>query len=441
MNAWYLLCLLSALAVLIAYTNQYVLKLQTTIAITTGSVVISLLLMLSFKLIGDDLAASITDVLGGLNFNQLLLKGMLGFLLFAGALEIDLRALRKQRWEITVLVLFSTLLSTAIVGYLAYWLLGALGWSVPLIYCLLFGALISPTDPIAVLAIIKQMNAPQGISIQVEGESLFNDGVGLVVFTTIFAVAFSGTEPTFGGVAEMFLKDAMGGIAFGFVLALIGHFLLCRSLEDANIRLLITLMIPSAGFALANMMEISGALAMVVSGIFIGNVTRARVANPDDPSSSTYINNFWHATDSFLNALLFVLIGLMLVTMEVSLVEVGIGLLMVPVVLLARFISVGIPFSVFRRFRRYDVNSVKILTWGGLRGGLALAMAASIPSGEMLVRGVDIHNLLLIITYMVVIFSIVVQGLTIAPMIRKSIKANRIEVRKEKAATRSEKPA
>ncbi|TCK07603.1 cation:proton antiporter [Marinobacterium mangrovicola] len=441
MNAWYLLCLLSALAVLIAYTNQYVLKLQTTIAITTGSVVISLLLMLSFKLIGDDLATSITHTLGSLNFNQLLLKGMLGFLLFAGALEIDLPALRKQRWEITVLVLFSTLLSTVIVGYLAYWLLGALGWSVPLIYCLLFGALISPTDPIAVLAIIKQMNAPQGISIQVEGESLFNDGVGLVVFTTIFAVAFSGTEPTVAGVAELFFSDALGGIAFGFVLALIGHFLLCNSREDANIRLLITLMIPSAGFALANMMEISGALAMVVSGIFIGNVTRAKVADPNDPSSSQYINNFWHATDSFLNALLFLLIGLMLVTMNVTLVEVGLGLLMVPVVLLARFISVGIPFSVFRRFRRYDVNSVKILTWGGLRGGLALAMAASIPDGEMVVKGVDIHNLLLIITYMVVIFSIVVQGLTIAPMIRKSIKANRIEVRKEKAEQRSEKPA
>lgn len=441
MNAWYLLCLLSAVAVLIAYTNQYVLKLQTTIAITTGSVVISLLVMLSFKLIGDDMAASITNVLSSLNFNQLLLKGMLGFLLFAGALEIDLHALRKQRWEITVLVLFSTLLSTVIVGYLAYWLLAVLGWSIPLIYCLLFGALISPTDPIAVLAIIKQMNAPQGISIQVEGESLFNDGVGLVVFTTIFAVAFSGTEPTFAGVAELFLSDALGGIAFGFVLALIGHFLLCNSRGDANIRLLITLMIPSAGFALANMMEISGALAMVVSGIFIGNVTRAKVADPNDPSGSQYINNFWHATDSFLNALLFLLIGLMLVTMNVTLVEVGIGLLMVPVVLLARFISVGIPFSVFRRFRRYDVNSVKILTWGGLRGGLALAMAASIPSGEMLVRGVDIHNLLLIITYMVVIFSIVVQGLTIAPMIRKSIKANRIKVRKEKADRRAEPAA
>ncbi|KEA62999.1 Na+/H+ antiporter NhaP [Marinobacterium lacunae] len=427
MNAWYLLCFLSALAILIAFTNQYILRLQTTIAITTGSVVISLVLMLAVKLLDDETAKGITEVIGALDFNQLLLKGMLGFLLFAGALEIDLHALRKQRWEITVLVLFSTLASTFMVGYLSYWLLAALGWSVPLIYCLLFGALISPTDPIAVLAIIKQMRAPKGISIQVEGESLFNDGVGLVVFTTIFAVAFAGTDPTLSGVAELFLSDAVGGILFGFVLALFGHFLLCNSKDDAHLRLLITLTIPSAGYALANMMEISGALAMVVAGIFIGNVTRAKVANPDDPMGSYYVNSFWHATDSFLNALLFLLIGLMLVSMPVTLAEIGIGLLVVPLVLLARLVSVAIPFSVFRRYRRYDVNSVRILTWGGLRGGLALAMAASIPSGLVWVNGTDIHNLLLVITYTVVIFSIVVQGLTIAPLVRKSIEAARLE--------------
>ncbi|MBR9884424.1 MAG: sodium:proton antiporter [Oceanospirillales bacterium] len=427
MNAWYLLCFLSALAILIAFTNQYILRLQTTIAITTGSVVISLVLMLAVKLLDDETAKGITEVIGALDFNQLLLKGMLGFLLFAGALEIDLHALRKQRWEITVLVLFSTLASTFMVGYLLYWLLAALGWSVPLIYCLLFGALISPTDPIAVLAIIKQMRAPKGISIQVEGESLFNDGVGLVVFTTIFAVAFAGTDPTLSGVAELFLSDAVGGILFGFVLALFGHFLLCNSKDDAHLRLLITLTIPSAGYALANMMEISGALAMVVAGIFIGNVTRAKVANPDDPMGSYYVNSFWHATDSFLNALLFLLIGLMLVSMPVTLAEIGIGLLVVPLVLLARLVSVAIPFSVFRRYRRYDVNSVRILTWGGLRGGLALAMAASIPSGLVWVNGTDIHNLLLVITYTVVIFSIVVQGLTIAPLVRKSIEAARLE--------------
>lgn len=422
MNAWYLLCFLSALAIFIAFTNQYVLKMQTTIAITTGSVVISLLLILSVKMLGNGVADGINEVVSHLNFNQLLLKGMLGFLLFAGALEIDLYAMKKQRWEITILVLFSTLASTFMVGYLSFWLLGELGWQVPFIYCLLFGALISPTDPIAVLAIIKQMKAPEGISVQVEGESLFNDGVGLVVFTTIFAVAFSGTDPTFSGVAELFLTDAVGGILFGFLLALVGHFLLMHS-KDANIRLLVTLTIPSAGFALANLMDISGALAMVVAGIFIGNVTRGKITKAEDDHDRLYVQHFWHATDSFLNALLFLLIGLLLVSLPVSLEEVGLGLLMVPVVLLARFVSVGIPYLGFRHFRRYDLNSVRILTWGGLRGGLALAMAASIPSGKMIVNGVDLHSLIVIMTYVVVIFSIIIQGLTISPLIRRSIEA------------------
>ncbi|MED5525257.1 MAG: sodium:proton antiporter [Pseudomonadota bacterium] len=421
MTAWYLICFLSALAVFIAFSNQYILKLQTTIAITTGSVVISLLLILAVKLSGDSTAMAITNVVSGLNFNDLLLKGMLGFLLFAGALEIDLQAMKKQGWEIAILVLFSTLASTFIVGYFSHWALDLLGWQVPFIYCLLFGALISPTDPIAVLAIIKQMKAPEGISVQVEGESLFNDGVGLVVFTTIFAVAFSGTEPSIGGVSELFLTDAVGGVAFGFVLALIGHVLLLHS-KDANIRLLVSMTIPSAGFALANLMDISGALAMVVAGIFIGNVTRSRLQHGDE-HAKLYVQHFWHATDSFLNALLFLIIGLLLVTMPVTLTEVMIGLLMVPLVLLARFISVGLPYIGFRRFRQYDLNSVRILTWGGLRGGLALAMAASIPRGQMFVNDVDIHSLLVIMTYVVVIFSIVVQGLTISPLIRKSIDA------------------
>jgi len=181
MNAWYLICFLSAIAIFIAFANQYILKMQTTIAITTGSVVISLLLIIAVKLLGDQNALAMTQIVSSIDFNELLLKGMLGFLLYAGALEINLLALRKQRWEITALVLFSTIASTFIVGYLSFYLFSVFGFDVPFIYCLLFGALISPTDPIAVLAIIKQMRAPEGISVQVEGESLFNDGIGLVI--------------------------------------------------------------------------------------------------------------------------------------------------------------------------------------------------------------------------------------------------------------------
>ncbi|MCQ8878360.1 sodium:proton antiporter [Pseudoalteromonas shioyasakiensis] len=424
MNAWYLICFLSAIAIFIAFANQYILKMQTTIAITTGSVVISLLLILAVKLQGDSTALEITQVVSSINFNQLLLKGMLGFLLFAGALEINLAALKKQRWEITALVLFSTLASTFIIGYLSFYAFELLGWSVPFIYCLLFGALISPTDPIAVLAIIKQMRAPEGISVQVEGESLFNDGIGLVIFTTIFAVAFYGTEATVVDIGELFLVDAIGGIVFGLVIALVGHFLIINS-RDVNIRLLLTLTIPTAGFAAANIWEISGALAMVTSGILLGNITRSKATERTGPEDTRYVKDFWHATDSFLNALLFLIIGMLIVTMPISLAEIGLGLLMVPVVLFARFISVGAPFVVFKKFRKYDKHTVKILTWGGLRGGLALAMAAAIPRDEVFIGQSDLHNLIVIITYVVVIFSIIVQGLTISPLIESSISANK----------------
>lgn len=424
MNAWYLICFLSAIAIFIAFANQYILKMQTTIAITTGSVVISLLLILAVKLQGDSTALEITQVVSSINFNQLLLKGMLGFLLFAGALEINLAALKKQRWEITALVLFSTLASTFIIGYLSFYAFELLGWSVPFIYCLLFGALISPTDPIAVLAIIKQMRAPEGISVQVEGESLFNDGIGLVIFTTIFAVAFYGTEATVVDVGELFLVDAIGGIAFGLVIALVGHFLIINS-RDVNIRLLLTLTIPTAGFAAANIWEISGALAMVTSGILLGNITRSKATERTGPEDTRYVKDFWHATDSFLNALLFLIIGMLIVTMPISLAEIGLGLLMVPMVLFARFISVGAPFIFFKKFRHYDKHTVKILTWGGLRGGLALAMAAAIPRDEVFIGQSDLHNLIVIITYVVVIFSIIVQGLTISPLIESSISANK----------------
>ena len=421
MNAWYFLCFLSAVSVFIAFANQYLLRLQTTIAITTGSVAMSLLLMALIKFGGNDLAASISEAFQGLNFNLLLLKGMLGFLLFAGALEIDLHLLRQQRWEITIMALFSTLLSTVLIGYASFWVLGLLGWNLPLIYCMLFGALISPTDPIAVLAIIKKMNAPEKISVQVEGESLFNDGVGLVVFTTIFALAFSGAEPSFSGVAELFLVDAVGGIVFGAVLAFVAHWCICRS-NDSSIELLITLCIPSAGYALANVIDVSGPLAMVVSGIVIGNITRT--VGFSEHSQFT-LSHFWHTVDAFLNALLFLLIGLMLVILPVSWTEIGLGLVMIPLVLLARFASVAVPYIGFKRFRTYDAHAIKILTWGGLRGGLALAMAASIPKEVLFVNGVDYHTLLLMMTYVVVIFSIVVQGSTIAPLIKRSIEAQK----------------
>ena len=223
MSTWYFICFLSAISIFIAFANQYVLRMQTTIAITTSSVAISLLLIFLAKLDVLDIEEAIRPALNNLDFTHLLLEGMLGFLLFAGAMDVKLNLLKSQRYEIAILALASTLISTFLIGFAIYEIFVLFGLAVPLVFCLLFGALISPTDPIAVLAIIKKMRAPEKISVQVEGESLFNDGVGLVLFATIFSVAFSGVSPTFIAISELFLVEAIGGILFGCVLAFFAH--------------------------------------------------------------------------------------------------------------------------------------------------------------------------------------------------------------------------
>ena len=422
MSVYYTLCFLAALAILIAFANQYVVKIQTTIAITAGSMLISALMVLFGKLGWFNLEPLAIETMKSIDFQNFLLKGILGFLLFAGGFGINLKALRSQKWEITILAIFSTLLSTFLIGYGFWFIAKLLGWELPLVYCLLFGALITPTDPIAVLAIVKKMQAPPQIAIQIEGESLFNDGTGLVIFATIFAVAFGGVEPTFGSVAGLFLHEALGGILFGAVLGLIAHVMISAT-DDGSLELLLTLCIPTAGFALANMMGVSGALAMVVTGIMIGNWTRH---SGFSEQSSHYLDHFWELMDQFLNALLFLLIGLALVLLDLAWRDWILLVIAVPLCLAARFISVSVPFMAFRRFRTYNRFTIRILTWGGLRGGLAMAMALALPSGVMMIpeHNVDLRQVILVMTYSVVMFSIVVQGMTITPMITAAKKAS-----------------
>ncbi|MCF3098842.1 sodium:proton antiporter [Aeromonas australiensis] len=421
MSVYYTLCFLAALAIFIAFANQYVVKIQTTIAITAGSMLISALLVLFGKLGWFNLEPLAIKTMESIDFQNFLLKGILGFLLFAGGIGINLKALRSQKWEITILAIFSTLLSTFIIGYGFWFIAKLLGWELPLVYCLLFGALITPTDPIAVLAIVKKMQAPPQIAIQIEGESLFNDGTGLVIFATVFAVAFGGVEPTFGSVAGLFLHEALGGILFGAVLGLIAHVMISAT-DDGSLELLLTLCIPTAGFALANIIGVSGALAMVVCGIMIGNWTRH---SGFSEQSSHHLDHFWELMDQFLNALLFLLIGLALVLLDLAWRDWILLVIAVPLCLAARFISVSVPFMVFRRFRSYNRFTIRILTWGALRGGLAMAMALALPSGVMMIpeHGVDLRQVILVMTYSVVMFSIVVQGMTITPMITAAKKA------------------
>ncbi|MGY3869254.1 cation:proton antiporter [Aeromonas crassostreae] len=422
MSVYYTLCFLAALAIFIAFANQYVIKIQTTIAITAGSMLISALMVLFGKLGWFNLEPLAIATMESINFQDFLLKGILGFLLFAGGIGINLKALRSQKWEITILAIFATLLSTFLIGYGFWFIAKLLGWELPLVYCLLFGALITPTDPIAVLAIVKKMQAPPQIAIQIEGESLFNDGTGLVIFATVFAVAFGGVEPTFTSVAGLFLHEALGGILFGAVLGLLAHVMISAT-DDGSLELLLTLCIPTAGFALANMLGVSGALAMVVTGIMIGNWTRH---SGFSEQSRHHLDHFWELVDQFLNALLFLLIGLALVLLDLAWRDWILLVIAVPLCLAARFISVSVPFMAFRKFRSYNRFTIRILTWGGLRGGLAMAMALALPSGVMMIPGhdVDLRQVILVMTYSVVMFSIVVQGMTITPMIERAKKAS-----------------
>ncbi|OOH89685.1 sodium:proton antiporter [Pasteurellaceae bacterium 15-036681] len=418
MGIYTYICFLSALSILLGFiTHKISDKVQSTIAITAAAMVGSMILLLlgSFGWFSLDTVA--TEVMEHIDFKSFLLNGILGFLLFAGSLGIKLPVLKDQKWEIATFALFSTLASTLIIGGAIYAIAQVIGLHIDLIYCIVFGALISPTDPIAVLAIIKNLRAPKRLSMQVEGESLFNDGVGLVIFVTVFAVAFGGQDATFSGIMGLFMQEAIGGILLGFVLGFVAHILI-SSTDDGSMEILLTLTIPTAGFMLANnVLHVSGALAMVVAGIMIGNWTRR---SGFSEQSQRYLDHFWEMIDHFLNSLLFFLIGFAILLVDFNVYGIVLMLAAIPICLSARYVALWMPFKLMQQFRTYNPYTLKIMSWGGLRGGLALAMALSIPAKTAYANGIDVRDIILVMTYSVVMFSILIQGSTIEPMIRKA---------------------
>lgn len=420
MSVYNTLCFLAAAAMLIAFFNSKIGKMQTTIAITAGSMMLSLGIIIAGQNDWFNLREVATETLTEINFEDFLLKGILGFLLFAGGLGIKLQNLKDQKWEITVLALGATLFSTFFIGFALWGICNLIGINLDLIYCLLFGSLISPTDPIAVLAIVKKLNAPQRISTQIEGESLFNDGFGLVIFVTLFTIAFGSETPTIGSVTALFLQEAIGGIIYGFLLGLIFHYLI-SSTNDHSMELLLTIGIPTSGYAFAEVIHVSGPLAMVVSGIMIGNWTRYIGFSKE---SEDHLDHFWELVDEFLNGVLFLLIGMSMLLFQFHQEDWILMAISIPLVLASRYLSVFVSYIGFKRFRTYNPLSVNILTWGGLRGGLALAMALAIPSGIIIIpdKNIDVREIILVMTYSVVVFSILVQGSTITTMIEKAKK-------------------
>jgi len=403
-----IVALLLSLAAVFSYLNYRFVRLPTTIGLMLIALLVSLAILLLSKL---GLAFPETwaqHVVESIDFNQTLLHGMLSFLLFAGALHVNLEDLAQQKWVIVILATFGVLGSTLLIGGLSWWLLGALGLNIPLIHCLLFGALISPTDPIAVLGILKTAGASKSLETKIAGESLFNDGVGVVVFLVLLGIASSG-EVSGGEVAVLFLEEALGGILFGLFIGWVAYRMLA-SVDNYQVEILITLALVMGGYSLASALHFSGPIAVVVAGLLIGNHGRMFAMSS---RTREHLDAFWELVDEILNAVLFVLIGLEVLALQFQPTWFGAGLALIPLVLLARFTSVGLPVMLMRRRRSFSPHAVKILTWGGLRGGISVALALSLPAG-------DERDFIVAITYVVVVFSILVQGLTVGRLIRLS---------------------
>lgn len=406
MNLFDIIAILITLTAVFSYINHCYIRLPTTIGVMLISLVMSLVLIL-LRFTGYDLTAHAENILSRIDFNKTLMQGMLSYLLFAGALHINLDNLSRQKWLIGLLATTGVLVSTFIIGILVWLCTGWVDIQLPFIYCLLFGALISPTDPIAVLSILRSVGAPKSLELKITGESLFNDGIGVVVFIVIAGIAVGGNDVSAASVFLLFLEEAVGGVVFGLVLGYITYRLLAR-VDNYQVEVLLTLALVTGGYALATAIHVSGPIAIVIAGLMIGN--HGRLLAMSDLTRE-HLDTFWELVDEILNAVLFVLIGLEVLILEFTVDYLLVGLLAIVIVLLGRFASVSLPVVLLRKRREFSPHVIKILTWGGLRGGISVALALSLPASAE-------REFILTITYFVVIFSILVQGLTIGRLIK-----------------------
>jgi CPA1 family monovalent cation:H+ antiporter len=394
------LTILICLAALFSYVNHRILKLPMTIGLMAVALLFSLVLLALGKL-GIGVEAEAKRFIGAIDFNEALMHGMLGFLLFAGALHVKLDELLDLKWVIGTLAVVGTILSSLITGTLGYFLFDAVGMPLPFLYCLLFGALISPTDPIAVMGILRQARLPKALEMKIVGESLFNDGVGVVIFLVVLnLLPMASVSVT--DVLSLFAKEALGGAALGLALGFVTYRML-RSVDNYQVEILITLALVMGAFGLADLLHTSGPIAVVVAGLLIGNHGREWAMSE---TTREHLDNFWELLDELLNAVLFVLIGLEVLVLSFQQPYLIAGLAAIPLVLAARWLSVVFQIKLFSLVREFSARTITILTWGGLRGGISVALALSLPYGPM-------RDAVVTITYVVVAFSILGQGLTI----------------------------
>jgi monovalent cation:H+ antiporter, CPA1 family len=397
------------LTAVLAYLNHRYVGLPTTIGVMSIALVLSVALVILDKLGAHAFRDYEISLLASIDFPDVLMRGMLSILLFAGALHIDLNDLADYKWQVAFLSVVGTLASTLLVGVVVWALLPVAGFTLPLPFCLLFGALISPTDPIAVMGIVRAAGAPKSIETIIAGESLFNDGVGIVLFSLFLVMAADGHAPGASQSGMLLLREAGGGIVFGLALGYITYRML-KSIDNYQVEILITLAAVLGGYALAQHLHVSGPLAMVMTGLLIGNHGR-RLAMSE--KTRDHIDMFWELLDEILNAVLFVLLGLEVILIRFSPLVMLAMAAVVITVLCIRLTTVGAPVALWHRFFRLPRRSWRVLTWGGLRGGISVALALSLPAGSG-------REVVLALTYGVVIFSILGQGLTIGRLVRKT---------------------
>jgi CPA1 family monovalent cation:H+ antiporter len=394
------LTILICLAALFSYLNHRLLRLPMTIGLMAVALVFSLVLLALGKL-GFGIEAEAQRFIGAIDFNEALMHGMLGFLLFAGALHVKLEELLDLKWVIGTLAVAGTILSSLLTGLLGYWLFDLIGLPLPFLYCLLFGALISPTDPIAVMGVLRQARLPKAIEMKIVGESLFNDGVGVVIFLVVLNLLPKASF-SIADVLVLFAEEAVGGAALGLALGYVAYRML-RSVDNYQVEILITLALVMGSFALADLLHTSGPIAVVVAGLLIGNQGRQWAMSD---TTREHLDSFWELLDELLNAVLFVLIGLEVLVLSFQGAYLVAGLVAIPLVLAARWLTVMLQVRLFSLVREFSRRTITILTWGGLRGGISVALALSLPPGPM-------RDAVVTVTYAVVVFSILVQGLTI----------------------------
>jgi len=408
MHIFIFFSILISLAAAFAYLNLRTLKLPLGILFITMGTILSLVLIAAGHLF-PSFTTFITEELSAIDFSEFLLGILLSFLLFAGSLRLNMNQMLASAKSITVFSTVGVLISTFLIGALAFYVLQMFSIDIPFINCLLFGALISPTDPVAVLSILKEARISDSIRIKIEGESLFNDGIGIVVFVTLLQVAGSGIENLdIGSVVLLFFREAVGGIIAGFIIGYIGYRLV-RSIDHFQTEILITLAMVMGGYSLCHFLHVSGPLAMVVAGLITGSKS---LENAMSDITRDYTEKFWEITEDVLNAILFILIGLQLAIISFQINLLAIGFIMAILLVVVRYISLWLPAFAFFFKKDLKNKTLEIMTWGGLRGGISIALALSLPQSMF-------KEIFVPVTFVIVLFSIIVQGFTMKWFVKK----------------------